>query len=695
MAETEIKKINNRTIADVNVRKMFTEVQNDEGQPVNRFDGVMEYDNLLNKTHYDHRTYEELYANSKCGFHETSEHADGVYISDEALIPSDAEAVPTVGDNIRVKYNGTEYYFKVYKNRDNVEFAGNVYTILNSNIMDKIDDLDTMIIASESHKYPIAMLKQDDGWYMLTSDTSSPNNVSIDMIHGDLLLLDSKYIADDIKSVQSDYSNYIPNSKAFIKNKPDYSGSQMINDFEDLDINTLIHMQIVGGEYEGLIKISDYTPTDEYFNNVSCINYMLTKSTNDTFNMDMTMIVNHKSLTECIGTDYETKTITGQNGGTLYSVCKGDSCSLAIVYDDDVYDVSFFSDAENASAMPLKKGTYGPYIHMLMSLGDDWMAMLGWMDLIFHDIEPFAAPQGDWNETNPSKGAYIKNKPFYNEEISRTVALAQTDLTGFSKWEEGLYGKGSTIVYALQEGAFYDVTFDGTTYENLKCFLDEEDLTIGAPYGDFSIYPFGIYQDNTTLGFFTDSTSSSHSFKIDKVEKNLKCIDDAVIPETIARVAQVESLKNEIKNKQNSNLLVKIDRDRTSGIELNTGTASHSFTEIVDAINNGKTFVAISGNRYDEPYFYAGSDHNSKTCYFGNIKADGELYQSADLNIEIVTIDADKNVTFRRVDNILTGDNIEVRDISNLKTKDKTLVGAINELKSKIDELVDGNEVEY
>lgn len=193
----------------------------------------------------------------------------------------------------------------------------------------------------------------------------------------------------------------------------------------------------------------------------------------------------------------------------------------------------------------------------------------------------------------------LKNKPFYNEEISRTVVLAQTTLTGFAKWEEGLYGKGSTIVYTLEEGVFYDVTFDGTTYENLKCFLDEEDLTIGAPYGDFSIYPFGIYQDGTTLGFFTNSTSSSHAFKIEKVEKSIKYIDEIVIPKTIARVNQIPSKTSELEN--------------------------------------------------DSGFLTSHQDISTKQ---------------------------DKN------DDSLT-------------TTNKTLVGAINELKSKIDELVDGNEVEY
>lgn len=145
----------------------------------------------------------------------------------------------------------------------------------------------------------------------------------------------------------------------------------------------------------------------------------------------------------------------------------------------------------------------------------------------------------------------LKNKPFYNEELSRKTVVSQTTLTGFSKWQDGLYGKGSKIDYTLQEGAFYDVTFDGKVYENLKCFLDEEDLTIGAPYGNFSIYPFGIYQDNATLGFFTNSTSSSHSFKIDKVEKNLKYIDDGVIPETIARVNQIPTKTSELENDSN------------------------------------------------------------------------------------------------------------------------------------------------
>ena len=143
----------------------------------------------------------------------------------------------------------------------------------------------------------------------------------------------------------------------------------------------------------------------------------------------------------------------------------------------------------------------------------------------------------DYEQNNENHAEYIKNRPFYTGDPVDTVIMEETTVSTWEPWPDTTqHGANLSIICQLVLGESYTVVWDGTTYENLICFDDDGHKTIGAPYGDYSVYPFGIYNYNNSMSiddggnlgihissseFADDNTSVSHTVSIIRQLENI------------------------------------------------------------------------------------------------------------------------------------------------------------------------------
>lgn len=137
--------------------------------------------------------------------------------------------------------------------------------------------------------------------------------------------------------------------------------------------------------------------------------------------------------------------------------------------------------------------------------------------------EDVGAISPDYNQNDGTAADYIKNRPFYTTDPVDTVIMEESTINNWEEWSDASYGcEDHSITHDLVLGQSYTVVWDGTTYENLVCFNDDRNSTIGAPYGDYSVYPFGIYDTYDSIvgiqisssKFADGNTSVSHTVSI-------------------------------------------------------------------------------------------------------------------------------------------------------------------------------------
>lgn len=83
----------------------------------------------------------------------------------------------------------------------------------------------------------------------------------------------------------------------------------------------------------------------------------------------------------------------------------------------------------------------------------------------------------------PSEGGYG-----WTEEIEGPITI----IDGTFYYADSSDPVELTNEYSLVEGLSYDVTFNGTEYNNLIAFDDHGYISIGAPFGEYDDYPFHI-----------------------------------------------------------------------------------------------------------------------------------------------------------------------------------------------------------
>ena len=142
----------------------------------------------------------------------------------------------------------------------------------------------------------------------------------------------------------------------------------------------------------------------------------------------------------------------------------------------------------------------------------------------------------DWNENDPTKPGYIKNRPFYTGNPVETV-LVEESTVSFVDSNQGLYIAEFQSNFVPTVGEVYKVSWDGTVYE-CTCVEFPEGTIIGnlslAGEGSDTGEPFLINIINGEgMIIGTLDTSASHTFSISGFVPEVVKIDRKYLPTTV------------------------------------------------------------------------------------------------------------------------------------------------------------------
>lgn len=130
----------------------------------------------------------------------------------------------------------------------------------------------------------------------------------------------------------------------------------------------------------------------------------------------------------------------------------------------------------------------------------------------------------DWNQNDETAVDYIENRPFYTTDPVDTVIFEEQEVTDFSE-VNGYYAKFDvSIDKEFDDNNTYTVIFDGVTYKNLT----SSNKIIGSQDGDFSVYPFQIYQyywSGPIIRIYVSNTDTSTSHTICITEHDVDIVE--------------------------------------------------------------------------------------------------------------------------------------------------------------------------
>lgn len=145
-----------------------------------------------------------------------------------------------------------------------------------------------------------------------------------------------------------------------------------------------------------------------------------------------------------------------------------------------------------------------------------------------------ASVQANWNQNDETQPDYIKNKPFGQEEIIYTDIHPLEEISGFGFVSEfNSYGAARAVKYTLNIGESYTVFWDDVEYECVA--QDASSVVSGAvAIGNGSAFgfsgnnePFAIVVKDVTIAYLAgDDTNSSHTVRIAQKETIIKKIEN-------------------------------------------------------------------------------------------------------------------------------------------------------------------------
>ena len=150
----------------------------------------------------------------------------------------------------------------------------------------------------------------------------------------------------------------------------------------------------------------------------------------------------------------------------------------------------------------------------------------------------------DWNENDPTKPGYIKNRPFYTGDPVETV-LVEESTVPFTDSNQGLYIAEFQSNFAPTVGEVYKVSWDGTVYE-CTCV----DFNGGTVIGNLSIMgagsdtgePFMVGISNGIgISIVTTDTSASHTFSISGSIAEVVKIDKKYLPTMVGFITYMSN----------------------------------------------------------------------------------------------------------------------------------------------------------
>lgn len=161
--------------------------------------------------------------------------------------------------------------------------------------------------------------------------------------------------------------------------------------------------------------------------------------------------------------------------------------------------------------------------------------------------------QPDYEQNDPEKADYIKNRPFYESVNENVLLLHETEFTIEQGRAEHLVS--TEFPFALVEGEKYTVTFDGVVTEYTAYSVDEDMVVCGYSFDDVTsgngYVILSVQSDDSASGYLLclltldNSLAGSHTISIRGREVKLVKIPDKFIPDTIAMRSDVDTLRED------------------------------------------------------------------------------------------------------------------------------------------------------
>lgn len=165
--------------------------------------------------------------------------------------------------------------------------------------------------------------------------------------------------------------------------------------------------------------------------------------------------------------------------------------------------------------------------------------------------------------------------------------------------------------FNLVYGEKYDVIFDGILYSNLEPYNDDGYITIGAPYGNYSDYPFNIRHTDNSPPYVYALGNIAHVVTISRSEEIIHKIDEKYLPEN-------DLLKNKVDKVEgkglSSNDFTTLEKQKLESLKIiNPIQKTEEMTQQVGIDGNGQLWATCNTNQnifysYEEAVEYASTN---------------------------------------------------------------------------------------
>ena len=162
--------------------------------------------------------------------------------------------------------------------------------------------------------------------------------------------------------------------------------------------------------------------------------------------------------------------------------------------------------------------------------------------------------QADWDVSDESDPAYIKNRTHYLEPVVSTEYSASFTGTGHSETMSSSQPGAPSYYLPEKVGQEFIVIYDGVEYACTLQSVQSGYTKIGLGDSSLVSYPFYItFEYSNVIGISIDvSTAGDHTIKVGQRYYSVKQLDEKFIPDTIARVSNLENVAEELSTEINT-----------------------------------------------------------------------------------------------------------------------------------------------
>ena len=251
----------------------------------------------------------------------------------------------------------------------------------------------------------------------------------------------------------------------------------------------------------------------------------------------------------------------------------------------------------------------------------------------------------DWNENDPTKPGYIKNRPFYTGDPVETVLVEESTVPFVE--QGGLYAAQFQSNFAPTVGETYKVSWDGTVYE-CNCVGFPNGTIIGNPSiageGSDTGEPFLMMIINGAgIQIGTLDTSASHIISISGFVTEVVKIDEKYLPESAFTNAEWSKISNKIVDYKKQSLSLSVSGEQ---IQMRGGS-NYSENKINDNLKfeNGKVYEINGSITFHNPVGNIDSVLNINghyTCSNGEIVFGScyDTYYKKDIRVSLYSSDS-------------------------------------------------------